>query len=92
MGVLRLHPLELLLRLVEFFPVRLVRQLSEYVSGSAVIQCLVGSPGDVFQSVVLVMEIRHVVVNPFEGIFRKIPGGKIHVSPRRIRLGPTASG
>ena len=46
--VLRVHPVELLL-------VRLLRQLPENVSGSAVVQGLVCSPGDVLELEVLGM-------------------------------------
>jgi hypothetical protein len=61
--VLRLDLVELLLRLVQFLPVRPLRQLPEDVSGSAVIQRLVAPPGDVLQLVILGLDILQLVVD-----------------------------
>ena len=74
-GVLRVDPIELLLRQVEFLPVRPVCQLPEYVSGAAVVEGLVHSPGDVLQPVVLQLEAVQVRIHPLEGVFRKRPRG-----------------
>jgi hypothetical protein len=73
--VLCLGLVELLLRLVQFLPVSPLRQFPEDVLGSAVIQRLVGSPGDVLQPVILGLEILQLVVDPLERIFWKISGG-----------------
>ena len=73
--VLHLDLVELLLRLVQFLPVRPLRQLPEDVFGSTVIQRLVGPLGDVLQLVILGLDILQLVVDSLEGIFRKIPGG-----------------
>ena len=58
-----------------------------YVFTSAIIQRPVGSLGDVLQPVILGLEILPLVVDPLEGIFRKIPSGNIHVPPNRIPAG-----
>ena len=56
-GVFRIDSIKLLFRQVELPPVRPVRQLPEYVSGSAVVESLVHSSGDVLQPVVLQLEV-----------------------------------
>ena len=61
--------------LTKLFPVRPLCQLSEDVSGAAIVQCCVGSPSDMLQPVILGLEVRQVVVHPLEGIFRKLPRG-----------------
>ena len=75
--VLRLYLLELL-------PVRSLCQLSEDVSESAIVQGLVGSPGDVLQPGVLVLQLLQPFMDPLEGIIWKIPSGEIHVPPRGL--------
>ena len=73
--IFRLDLVELLLRLVKLLLIRPVSQLSEDVSGAAVVQGLVHSPGDVLQPVVLQLEVVQVRINPLEGVFRKRPRG-----------------
>ena len=74
-GVLRADPVELLLHLVELLPVPLVSQLPQYVSGAAVVEGLVHFPGDVFQPVVLQLEVVQVRIHPLEGVFWERPRG-----------------
>ena len=86
-AILRLQLVKLLVDLVELLPVCPLCQLSEDVFGSAIIQRLVGTPGDVLQLVVLGLEICQLTVDPFERIFWKILGRNIHVPPSRIPAG-----
>ena len=74
-GVLPPNLFELPLFLVKLFPVRHLGQLSEDVSGSAIVQRRVGSSGDVLQPVVVGLEICKVIVHPLERVFRKLPRG-----------------
>ena len=61
--------------MVELLLVRPVRQLPEYVSGAAVVEGLVDSPGDVLQPVVLQLELFEVSIHPLERDFWKRPRG-----------------
>ncbi len=74
-GVLRLDLLELPFGVVELPPVRPLGQFPEDVSGSAVVERLVRSPGNMLQPVVLGLEIRQVRHHLLEGIIRKLPRG-----------------
>ena len=75
------------LRLLELLPVRPLRQLPEDIFGSAIIQGLVCSPNDVLQPEVLGLEILQPLVDPLEGVVRKIPSEKIHVQPSGLPAG-----
>ncbi len=68
MGVFCVDPVELL-------PVRPVCQLPEYVSGAAVVEGFVDSPGDVLQPMVLQLEVFQVRIHPLEGGLWKRPRG-----------------
>ena len=90
--VFRLDLFELLLCLVKRLPVRPLSQLLKDVSGAAVVEGFVCSPGDVLQLVVLQLEICQVNIHPLEGVIRKPPRGQIHVLPRDLSLSPARSG
>jgi hypothetical protein len=80
-GIIRLGLFEILLHLVELFLVRPLRNLPKNVSGSTGSQRRAGPSGDELQPVVLGLKLIQLVVDSFEGIFRKIPGGEVHVLP-----------
>ena len=90
--VLRLDLVEFFLGHVKLFPIRCLRQFSENVSGSTVVQGVVGSPGDMVQPVVLRLKIRQVIKHPLKGVFRKLPRGQIHVPLGGLKLWPAGSG
>ena len=77
LSILRLHLLELLL-------IRPLCQFPKDIFGSAVVQGLVCSPGDVLKSVVLGLELLQLIMDLLEGVVRKIPSGMIHVLPRGL--------
>ena len=75
------------LGLLELLLVRPLCQLPENIFGSAVVQGLVRSPGDVFQPEVLVLQILQPLLDVLEGISRKVLSGEIHVSPSGLPAG-----
>ena len=75
------------LQLLELLPIRSLLQIPKDISDSAVVQGPVCSPCDVLQLVILGLKILQLIVDSFEGIVRKIPGGMVHVLPSGILIG-----
>ena len=73
MCVLVLDLVELRPRLVQLLLIGRLRYLPDKVSGSTIVQGLVGSPGNVLQPRILVLQLFQSILNPSEGIILRGP-------------------